>query len=529
MKRKRSIWRDFRVVVSVVLFSLITFYFLDFAEILPNKFHVLTHIQLIPALLSGMFGIVLFLLALTLVTGRTYCSFICPMGVFQDIINWIAHTINRKKKYGFRPENKWLRWGVLAAAVITWLANFTFLAGLVEPYSAYGRIAVHIFRPIYMMLNNLLAWVSTSMGYYTFYYVDLSIRSVPVLVISLLTLAIIGHLAFHWGRTYCNTICPVGTFLGYISKLSLFKVHIDTDKCNNCGLCGLKCKGYCIDTKNHKIDYSRCLVCYDCLGNCHNSAISYSIRKPLVAAKKEETPVTSATPEVKTESSASVNEERRRFLLTSVVTAATMPMALARQEDSLLAGNYIAYKRETPLSPPGSISHEHLLSHCTSCHLCISKCPSNVLKPAFLDYGLGGMMQPMMCFDKGFCNFDCTVCADVCPNGAIKPLTIAQKHKIQMGRVVFVEKNCIVPRDHTSCGACSEHCPTQAVAMIPYKDGLTIPKVDPEICVGCGGCEYVCPAQPYKAIYVEGNAVQQAAKAFVEEKKEDVKIDDFGF
>lgn len=119
------------------------------------------------------------------------------------------------------------------------------------------------------------------------------------------------------------------------------------------------------------------------------------------------------------------------------------------------------------------------------------KCPSHVLKPAFMEYGLAGMMQPTVSFEKGFCNFDCTVCGDVCPNGAILPISVEQKHLTQMGYVVFIKENCIVYTDETSCGACSEHCPTQAVAMVPYKDGLTIPHVNKEICVGCGGCEYV--------------------------------------
>ena len=98
-----------------------------------------------------------------------------------------------------------------------------------------------------------------------------------------------------------------------------------------------------------------------------------------------------------------------------------------------------------------------------------------------------------------------------------------------MGYVVFIEENCIVYTDGTSCGACSEHCPTQAVAMVPYKDGLTIPHVNKEICVGCGGCEYVCPARPFRAIYIEGNPVQKEAKPFKENEEHKVEIDDFGF
>ena len=108
-------------------------------------------------------------------------------------------------------------------------------------------------------------------------------------------------------------------------------------------------------------------------------------------------------------------------------------------------------------------------------------------------------------------------------------LAVEEKHRTQMGRVVFVEDICIVHTEGTNCGACSEHCPTQAVKMVPYKDGLTIPLIDPDICVGCGGCEFICPVRPYRAIYVEGNAIHQEAKAFIDEKQEDIKIDDFGF
>jgi len=534
---KHSKLRMLRIAVSVVLFSLITFYFLDFAEITGHN-SWLERVQLVPALLSGSMVIVLALLVLTLLFGRVYYSSICPMGVFQDLFNWMARKMNKKKKYGYRPERKWLRWGILAVAVIAWFADFTFLAGLVEPYSAYGRMAANVFSPVYMALNNLLAWVFNSFGNYTFYFVDISIRAVASFVVALLTLAIVVHFAFHWGRTYCNTICPVGTFLGFFSRFSWFKLHIDTDKCNNCGLRGLKCKGYCIDTKNHKIDYSRCITCFDCLDNCHKGAMTYGLRKKALPAEavSAKTEISEETPEVTPKSvvqqqvATPADDSRRRFILTSVATAAAIPVALAgKQTASLFADDFKPSERMVPLSPPGSVSHSHFLKHCTSCHLCVTKCPSHVLKPALLEYGLEGFMQPMMDFEKGFCNFDCTVCGDVCPNGAIKPLTVEQKHKTQMGRVVFIQQNCIVERDHTSCGACSEHCPTQAVAMVTYKDGLTIPKVDPEICVGCGGCEYVCPAKPYKAIYIEGNAVQQEAKPFVEEKKEDVVIDDFGF
>lgn len=181
-----------------------------------------------------------------------------------------------------------------------------------------------------------------------------------------------------------------------------------------------------------------------------------------------------------------------------------------------------------PIAPPGAISFDHLREKCISCHLCVSKCPSHVIKPAFLEYGLGGIMQPKLFFDRGFCNYDCTFCGDVCPTGAILPLTKEEKNHTQMGKVKFIMENCIVYYDETSCGACSEHCPTQAVRMVPYKGVLTIPETDTSICVGCGGCEYVCPAIPFKAIYVEGLTTQNIVE-IKKEKVEETVIDDFGF
>ena len=146
-----------------------------------------------------------------------------------------------------------------------------------------------------------------------------------------------------------------------------------------------------------------------------------------------------------------------------------------------------------------------------------------------MEYGLGGMLQPTMVFEKGFCNYDCTVCTDVCPTGAIRPLTVHEKHRTQVGYAVFIPENCIVERFGTDCGACAEHCPTQAVSMQPYKDDLAIPVVDASICVGCGGCEYACPAEPYKAIHVEGNPTQKQREEFDETPQEIQQVDDFGF
>lgn len=532
--------KKIRLTLSLLILVVITLYFLDFRGFIPEDLKVFTEIQFIPALLSLNIIIIVSLLTLTLLLGRIYCSSICPMGVYQDFAAWISKRVNKNKKYRFNKAKNLLRWSILGCTIIAFIVGFNFLVGLLDPYGAYGRIVTQIFRPGYLAGNNLLETVFTSFDNYTFYKVSIYNLSISSLIIALITLLFIGYLAWKGGRTYCNTICPVGTTLGFLSKYSLFKVQFVDEKCNLCGLCAMKCKSSCINSKEKQIDYSRCVNCFNCIESCNRYALKYSIVKrrnnltenttPAYTNIKEDEPLDSEKQDKAAlfkMTDKTVNESKRRFLSATMVTVLAVGKLLAQQ----LSGEILPkreLKRQIPIAPPGAISFDHLRLKCISCHLCVSKCPSHVIKPSFLEYGFGGMMQPKLYFDKGFCNYDCTVCGDVCPTGALRPLTVEEKNHTQMGKVNFILENCIVYYDETSCGACSEHCPTQAVHMIPYKDHLTIPETDQSICVGCGGCEYVCPAIPYKAIYVEGLA-QHNTVEIIQEKVEEISIDDFGF
>lgn len=504
--------KKIRIPVAVLMFTVILFYFLDFVGVLPQAFPNLARIQFVPALLSGTFIVFGLLLLLTFLFGRVYCSVICPLGILQDVVAWFARRINRKKRYSFSREKKWLRYLVLAGVVAAFLLGGTVVLSLLDPYSAFGRIAVNVFRPVYMGINNVGAAVFNYFDNYSLYHTDIYVLSLFSLLAGIVTFGVVAYLAYRYGRTYCNTICPVGTVLGVISRRSLWRVRIDRDACVSCGLCERKCKSSCIDSKGKTVDGSRCVACYNCLTTCPKQALSY---RPFW--KKAGT------------KACTTDAGKRQFMAALAVGAlAVAPRKTWAKGIAAIEGNK-TYEKQHPLSPPGAVSAEHLLRHCTACHLCVAKCPSKVLKPAFMDYGVGGMMQPKMDFEHGFCNFDCTVCTEVCPNGALLKLTKQEKHTLQVGRVVFVEENCIVYSQGTSCGACSEHCPTQAVSMQPYKNGLTIPVVHPDICVGCGGCEYVCPVRPFRAIYIEGNPVHQQAVPFKEAEKKEIELDGFGF
>ena len=160
-----------------------------------------------------------------------------------------------------------------------------------------------------MLGNNLLESVFSKFDNYTFYQVDTSVLSISSLLIAIITLAVIFVMAWKHGRTWCNTVCPVGTVLGLLSRFSLFKIRIDTAKCNGCGLCATKCKASCINSKEHAIDYSRCVDCFDCLGACKQKALVYN-----PSLKKQQ-----ANVEVPVPSSPDTDSSKRRFLVTGLV------------------------------------------------------------------------------------------------------------------------------------------------------------------------------------------------------------------
>jgi ferredoxin len=499
--------RKIRIAISLLIGVLLTIYLVDFAGLLPSKFHILAHIQLVPALLAVNIAILIGLTLLTFVFGRVYCSSICPLGVYQDVITWFSRVINPKKRFRYRKALTAMRWSFLGATFIAFISGSTFLLGLLDPYSAFSRMAIHVFKPAYLAGNNLLTLIFTHYGSDRFAHVSIYLLSVFSLIIALATLLVVGYMAWVNGRIYCNSICPVGTTLGFFSRFSLFKIRINENNCTSCGACARSCKAQCISVKGHQIDASRCINCFDCLEVCKDDAIafSYSFKLPIKNRKQV------------------VNASRRRFMMAVGVTGVAATHLLAQKVPGV---NSIRTGRKLPISPPGSLSVSHLMDKCTSCHLCVSKCPCQIIKPSFLEYGIGGIMQPMLTFENDYCTYECTACSDVCPTGALLPLSIEQKKLNQMGQVRFVMENCIVFTDGVDCGRCYNRCPTEAIQMVDYKNNLSIPETDSSLCVGCGGCEYICPAEPNKAIFVEGIPKHTTIRPKAKEVK---KTDDFGF
>ena len=492
-----------RIVLATIFFACITLLFLDVTGALHAWLGWMAKVQFLPAVLALNVAVVAVLLALTLMLGRVYCSVICPLGVMQDIISWVHGKTNKKNRFRFSwsPAKNWLRYGMLALFIILLVAGVNSAVALLAPYSAYGRIASSLLAPIYQWGNNFFAWIAEKADSYAFYSTEVWLRSLPTFIVALVTFVVIFVLAWKNGRTWCNTICPVGTVLGFFSRFSVFAPVIDTEKCRNCGLCGKQCKASCINTKEHEIDYSRCVACMDCIDTCKDGAIHYAYRY----AKKAE----GKTQEAKQ----GVDAGRRAFVTSAVI--ASSAAALKAQEikvDGGLAEIERAQKpeRKTPIVPAGAVSLKHFSQHCTACQLCVSNCPNQVLRPST---SLLTFMQPEMSFERGYCRPECTNCSEVCPAGAIRPVTIEEKSSIQIGHAVINLDNCVVNTDGVKCGNCARHCPAGAIRLVHKNPddpkSLMIPTVDESRCIGCGACENLCPARPFSAIHIEGHEVHR--------------------
>lgn len=493
--------RKIRQACALLCFALITLLFLDFTGTLHAWFGWLAKVQFLPAVLALNAGVIAFLIILTLIFGRIYCSIICPLGVFQDVAARAGRLFKKRRKfpYSYSPALSWLRYGTLVLFLIAMVAGAGGLAALLAPYSAYGRIVNTLFQPVWQWGNNLLAYFAERADSYAFYEVDVWIKSVPTFLIAAATFLTLILLAGRNGRTYCNTVCPVSTVLGFLSRYSLFRVTIDTEKCNHCGICARNCKAACINSKEQQIDYSRCVACMDCIEKCSQGALRYKLR---YAGKPTET-------KAEPVSATQVNETRRGFLSAAALVVATS--ALKAQEKKVDGGlaTIEAKKipeRNTPITPPGSLSARNMATHCTACQLCISVCPNHALRPST---DLMKLMQPEMSYERGYCRPECVKCSEVCPAGAIRPISKEDKSSLQIGHAVWVKQNCVPLADGVECGNCARHCPSGAIQMVPSveadSDSPKVPVINTERCIGCGACENLCPARPFSAIYVEGH------------------------
>lgn len=564
--------RKIRITLAAICFVAVTLLFLDFTGTLHLWFGWLAKIQFLPAVLALNFVVIAILLVLTLLFGRIYCSVICPLGIFQDCVsNLSSRRKGKKARFSYSKEIKWLRYGVLVLFVIALVAGLNALVALLAPYSAYGRMVQSLLAPVWQWGNNLLAWIAERQDSYAFVTKDVWLKSLPTLIVAAVTFVVVVALAWRNGRTYCNTICPVGTTLSFFSRFAMFRPVIDKSKCKSCHACERKCKAACIDVDNHKIDYSRCVDCFDCIDSCRLGALKYRfawgrgvgsgstgaktpqnapvgskitsdeskngqnrssaapVAEPVVRQGSATAEVTDNGKGVSTIDATSpvaepveaTDKGRRAFLVGGAAVIggsllSSIPMRAEEEEikDKKRDGGFAevlpkkAPNRKTPITPFGSESVEKFYKHCTACQLCVTVCPNNVLRPSSR---LEHLMQPEMSFEKGYCRPECVKCSEVCPAGAILKITPEEKTEWKVGTAGVDYDLCVVNRDGVSCGNCAHHCPVGAIRMVRKnpddEKSPRIPSVNEEKCIGCGACENLCPSRPISAITVNGYSV----------------------
>jgi len=408
------------------------------------------------------------------------------LGVLQDMLS----RLGRKRRFYFSKGRPRLRACALLVFLLAFLTGASLLFSLLEPYSAFGRITANLLAPAWQSGSNLLAFISERAGNFAVGPTPVWQKGLSSLVAATATLGVISGLAIRSGRTWCNTFCPVGAVLGFLHGFALFRFRMDPEKCTRCGVCAASCKASCINAANTLMDAGRCVACFNCLGACRNRAISYTpLRQTGLNTVRK-----AAGPDL----------ARRAFVAAGLGIFGFPAVVAARNPDEkppdLTRKKRPA--RETPVTPPGSSGLRAFMERCTGCQLCVSACPNQVLSA--VDSG-SNTLRPAMSFERGFCRVNCVSCSTLCPTGAIRPITMEQKSAIQIGRAIVDGERCIIETDKVACTACSRACPTGAAALAGKEDGPKRLAVNPERCIGCGACEYVCPVRPLAAVRVEGN------------------------
>lgn len=490
-----------RIAVSLFIFTLFLFLFCGGEKISAFLSPALLPFQFVPAFIrvlsnpTAVFVVGLSaLILLTLIFGRVYCSFLCPLGTLQDIFIALSRMMGFRKKHSFQKPRSLLRYSLLGITVITVALGSMSLLNLFDPYSMTGRMITQFVHPPLFFIYNSIIHLLKHFDIYLF------ARDTAPLVLSTLAVTIaffilILTMSLKYGRLYCNTLCPVGDLLGLISHISLYKWTIDKTGCSACLRCEEVCKAGCMDTQNVVIDQSRCVGCFNCLNACPQSLIRFSCSAGQNAA-------------------ASWSPARRSVLIGSLAAAGSFLLAFNSGIRHLLHPAHTTIA--PPITPPGSVSLEHFTQSCTACHLCVSTCPTRVITPSLSSYGISGFLQPKMNYPNSLCEYECNVCGRVCPTGAILPLSPEEKQVTQIGEVDLLKDKCVVYVKNENCGACVEVCPTHTITFID-KGNILYPEVDNHYCIGCGACSHACPTNP-KSIIVRSNRVHKKVMKYAADK-----------
>ncbi len=549
-----------RRLIALLFLAIFIYSFLAWGT--SHESALIARSQFTPALLSSLRGeswaiiALASLLLLTLLLGRVYCSWICPLGIMQDI----ARHLRKGKAERYSPNPIWIRAFFGGSCLIALLSGSILILSLLDPYSIAARFCSAILNPLAAELNNALGR--------SFIQPDWARYSLPLLLLVALSLLLPLGMAIWRGRIYCNSICPLGALLGLLSRFAPLAPHLTPANCGRCAHCVQSCKSQAIDLKTMRIDKTRCVGCYNCIASCSNSAISIRPHNPFASIDPSERPAKMGRKDqaAKPRPTPSADPARRAALGLGACAIGSLALpscrpASAEQEKLSDTIDSLSNNHCHAVIPPGAGSLANFLQSCTGCGLCITACPTKTLKPSLMQHGLSGLLKPHLNFRESFCAFDCNQCGNICPEGAIAHLPLKLKQQTQIGLAEFHSERCLIWADGVECGACIEHCPTKAlyirkvsrpkliaknctgcglcakrcyaqaisihnglpvidwakctgcghcIRVCPHQaldyDRLHAPILNKKLCIGCGGCEAICPATPKRALIITARA-----------------------
>jgi len=431
----------------------------------------------------------LIVLALTLLLGRAFCGWVCPVGTVLDAGDFIIGKIFRKRKReGESPRHR--RWRLLLLVALVVFAAFGIpLAGWFDPLSLFPRtLAASIipyvsiaFDKTTLLLYNVPALEGTAAALRQRLVAE-NVHIFPghAAVIAVLVGLVLLGLARR--RFYCRYACPTGALLAVIGWASPFGRRVTAPECTECRRCRNVCRMGAIGGCGETTAQAECNLCMDCLPACGTQAVSFGFGRE----RPPENPTTWA-PAV----------TRRSFIATTGASLAVAPATL------VLDGRVEA--DPCLIRPPGSAAEEEFLARCVRCGECIRVCLTQGLVPVHFEAGLTALWTPRLLPRKGYCEYKCTLCTQVCPTDAITKLSEAEKIKEVIGLAVVDRDRCLPWAKKEDCNVCEEMCPTAPKAIVLRGLGRLKPHVVADRCVGCGICEYACPVEGEAAIRVVGD------------------------
>ncbi len=450
----------------------------------------------------------LLVVALTLVTGRTFCGWVCPFGTVHDIAGRFFQRLGGRRKIasgwsGLQRLKYYLLAGFLVAALVGchWVTVFDPLVLLYRSVTvallpAFQWALEEGATTIYRVDPGIgpLRLTAASEPVYRFFrdhvFVIPSQAFLGVAPILIIFLVLVGLNAYK-RRFWCRYLCPLGALLGLFSFRPFLRRRLEESSCTACDLCAYDCHGAAASAGARNWRASECFICLNCSASCPRGSLQFQWVPPW---GREQVPVEG------------IGLSRRTVLASSLGGLVGLsflratPFARRKVFESQL------------IRPPGARIERDFLARCTGCGLCMKVCPTGGLQPCLTEAGLEGVFTPRLVPHIGYCDYDCVLCGHVCPTEAIRPLTVEEKHKVKIGLARFDTTRCLPYAYGRECIVCEEHCPVpdKAIYTVPVeiknRDGTTKiikqPRVDPDKCTGCGACENKCVYKDQPAIRV---------------------------